>query len=445
MLNSIISLLGKSNKTKTTIKVILVGGFLSVIVRIIGFVKESAVAYFFGVSEFVDFYVLGMLFVLFFVQPVGGALATLLTQKFIEYTQHNSKEFTKHLYLNCLIFGIICICMILIIQGCVLQISFFDTWFNNRFKNINLNYIYILIPIGLFSLISVINGSVLVALRKFKTFTFLPIIIHLSTITFLLFTPKKYLFEGLLIGTLIGFLLELLISKICLYDILKKLKPRFFKEKNKDFKKIIKSMPNMVLSGSIISGCLIVDQVMALLAGDGAVAMINFGNRIPLGIISLIAIIWTVLYPNFVKSASTSDYVSLRKDLVLFSSLSFLLLLPICVGLSFFSKDLISVLFEHGAFLEKNTIVVSNILTLYLLFIPLFVVSMLCIRVINALEKPNIFLLGSFLLLIINISLNFYLIPLYGVIGAPLATLISYIIITTFWISITHWLLKLPN
>ena len=197
-------------------------------------------------------------------------------------------------------------------------------------------------------------------------------------------------------------------------------------------------MPNMVLSGIIISGCLIVDQVMASLAGKGAVAMINFGNKVPLGLISVLAILGTVLYPTFVKYASISEYDLLRKCFLRFSAISFLILFPMCVFISFFSDSLIKILFEHGEFLSKDTVVVANIQTLYLLFVPLFVVSMICMRVINTLENTRIYLLGNSLLLIMNIILNLYLIPIYGVIGAPLATLISYGLITVFWIYKTN-------
>lgn len=50
-------------------------------------------------------------------------------------------------------------------------------------------------------------------------------------------------------------------------------------------------------------------------------------------------------------------------------------------------------------------------------------------------------MLGNSLLPIINIVLNLYLIPLYGVIEAPLATLISYGFITVFWIYKTNQLI----
>ena len=391
MIDAIISLLSNNQTSKTALKHIAIGGFLSIIVRLCGFIKESTVAYFFGISEYVDFYVLGLVFVSFFVQPVGGALATLLTQKYIQTSEYISQEISKYIYLKCLLFGIFCIFIILFFQGLLLKFPLIESWFLSRFNNVSLNYIYILLPIGFFSLMSVINGSILMATGKFKTYTLLPILVHISTITFLVFSSKNFIFEALLIGTLVGFLLELLISKFCIKELLIKLNFDLIKQKNREFSKIIKSMPNMILSGTIMGGCLVVDQVMALLAGNGAVAMINFGNKVPLGLISLIAIIWTVLYPNFIKYAAASDYISLRKYLFRFCILSFFILLPTCGTLSFFSQEIISILFEHGAFINKNTIIVSSIQSLYLLYIPLYVISMICIRVINALENTRIF------------------------------------------------------
>ena len=111
------------------------------------------------------------------------------------------------------------------------------------------------------------------------------------------------------------------------------------------------------------------------------------------------------------------------------------------MDLSLFFRQLIKILFERGAFHNSDTVIVANIQSLYLLFVPLFVVSMICMRVINALENTSIYLLGNSMLLVMNIILNLYLIPLYGIIGAPLATLISYGLITLFWVYISNRLI----
>lgn len=442
MFDSLISFLGGNKSGKNAIKAILFAGALSVIARLLGFIKESTIAYYFGVSINIDFYVLALVFFSFFVQPIGGAIATLLTQKYIEISKYHSNEVAGHVYLKCLILGIVSICIILLIQSFLIKIPFIESWFLSKFPGLNLNYIYILMPVGLFSVLSVINSSVLMAKEQFNTYSLLPIIVHFTIISFLFFSPKEYIFEFLLIGTFFGFFVEFIISKFCLRKIFIKLNINEFKRKSREFKKILKSMSNMVLSGTIMCGCLVVDQAMALLAGDGAVTMINFGNKVPLGLISILAIGGTVLYPTFIKYVTNSQYILLYKSFLRFSTISFLILLPICGCISFFSNSLIKILFERGAFLNTDTIIVANVQTLYLLFVPLFIVSMICMRVINALENTYVYLLGNSILLIMNIILNLYLIPIYGVVGAPLATLISYGFITVFWMYITNQLVK---
>ena len=442
MFDSLISLLGGNNTGKNAIKAILLAGTLSVIVRIFGFIKESTIAYYFGTSEYVDFYVLALIFVTFFVQPIGGAISTLLTQKYIEIVKVYSSKVAGHIYIKSLLLGILCICIISVIQSFLLQIPRIEAWFISKFSYINLNYIYILMPIGILSTISLINGSILMAKEQFKTHSLLPIFVHFTTITFLIFAPKEYVFEFLLIGTLFGFFLELIISKFCLRKIFLKLDFNKIKEEGREFNKIVKSMPKMVISATILGSSLIIDQIMAMLAGEGAVAMINFGNKVPLGLISIITIWGTVLYPTFIQYVTASRYNTLRKSFLRFSTISFVLFFIICGFISFFSDSLIKILFEHGAFLAKDTIMVANIQILYLMLVPLFIVSMICMRVINALENSGIYLLGNVLLIVINIILNLYLIPLYGVIGAPLATLISYGFITVFWIYVTNQLVK---
>lgn len=442
MFDYLISFLGGNNAGRNAIKAILLAGTLSVIVRLFGFIKESTIAYYFGISQYVDFYVLTMVFVTFFVQPIGGAISTLLTQKYIEISNFYSSNDAGHIYFKCLILGIVCICIILLIQSCLIKIPYIESWLLNKFPNLNLNYIYILMPIGLFSVVSLINSSILMAKEKFNTHSLIPLTIHFITITFLFLSPAEYIFECLLAGTLLGFFMELIVSKFCLREIFTKFDINKIKKRSREFHKIVKSMPNMIVSGTIMGGCLIVDQVMALLAGEGAVAMINFGNKVPLGLLSIITIWGTVLYPSFVKYAAASAFNSLRKSFMRFSTISFLILFPICVFIAFFSDSLIKILFERGAFLNTDTVMVANIQTLYLLFVPLFVVSMICARVINALENTRIYLFGNSLLLLSNIILNLYLIPAYGVIGAPIATLISYLFITVFWIYITNKLIS---
>ena len=181
---------------------------------------------------------------------------------------------------------------------------------------------------------------------------------------------------------------------------------------------------------------------MATLAAEGAVAMINFGNRISLGLISILAIVWAVLYPYFINYASINDFKSLRKSLGIFSLLIVILMVPFCGILAFFSEEIISILYERGAFIKKDTIIVANIQIFYFLHLPLYALCMICTRVVNALENTHIILIGNILLLILNVVFNLFLIDQYGVIGIPIATLVSYSLMALFWFIASNFLIR---
>ena len=67
---------------------------------------------------------MALVFFSFFVQPIGGAIATLLTQKYIEISKCHSNEVAGHVYLKYLMLEIVSICIILLIQSFLIKIPF---------------------------------------------------------------------------------------------------------------------------------------------------------------------------------------------------------------------------------------------------------------------------------------------------------------------------------
>ena len=439
MLEQLLKFLGGDNASKKAFKAMIAASFCTIIVRIFGFLKESLIAYHFGISKYVDFYVLALFFATFFVAPIGSSLGVLLTQKYIKIYNKISENAAAIIYFQCQILGVIMIACIVTMQLIFLRISSTQFWFTD----LDESYFLALIPISLISMLSTINKSVLIAKEQFKTNNILPIFIPLSILITLSASSQNHIFQALLIGTVIGFFLEFLISSLSLQNIISKMDFSKVKRSSLELNKIFKAMPSMFLSGILMSSCFVVDQIMAIIAGEGSVAIINFGNRVPLGLISIMAIIWTVLYPSFINYAYDKNYVGLQKSLLRFSYLSVLILLPVCGLFSFFSQDIVKILFERGAFDATDTIIVSSVQTVYLTHIPLYVICMICTRILNSLEKTNIILLGNVLLLVLNVILNLYFINIYGVVGIPIATLASYFIVTIFWLFFTNQEIKI--
>lgn len=143
------------------------------------------------------------------------------------------------------------------------------------------------------------------------------------------------------------------------------------------------------------------------------------------------------MYGNAIYPVLSRFYISSKKSLVLAYEKSFkymfIIGLPIATGIYIFSDKIILLL--YGKVYIESAIVLS-ILSGYLFLKFLNPVTGFTLMAINK-QKSRLFSQGLSALL--NIILNFILIPLYGFIGAAIATLITEII---FFITYTLFIYK---
>ncbi len=94
-----------------------------------------------------------------------------------------------------------------------------------------------------------------------------------------------------------------------------------------------------------------------------------------------------------------------------------------CLGVAFFVIPLlVQIIFEstyNEAILIFRILLISNLLHMYSVFYR-------CL--FDSLEKYRVVNIVSFLQIVLNIALNFILIPIYGIIGAAISTVIAYVL-----------------
>ena len=413
------------------------GASFAISVKLIGFLKEMLLASKFGLSEQLDNYLLAMLWVLFLITPVAGAYSTILTPLIVTYQkqqEHRSVLTIVRMFLRAIIkYSLI----FLLLCGAILFLFFH---YNGELPLFSQNYEFlILLPISVFSGISIVCGGVLIANSKTKTYTALPASVTLCIVCFLILNPTKNPLFALLMGTTIGYLFEAFLNLLAIkktifsFDSLIKIDPRVRE-------KIKSQLPLIVLSTTIANGCLLVDQFMASLAGPGGISAISFGNKFSLAIISILAVMWVALYPVFSAHIAEKDFNALSLRLSYWLKLILFVGLPSCMVLAFFSEEIVRVLFERGEFDGQSTTIVAPVQSLYIMHIPFYVVCVICSRISNALHLNQANIVFSSLTLILNVYLNLALVSEYGVYGIALATLVTYLLVSVFW---TFWTLTL--
>lgn len=142
--------------------------------------------------------------------------------------------------------------------------------------------------------------------------------------------------------------------------------------------------------------------------------------RLPL-IISLS--VAAVILPAASEAASLKDKKLLKTYITQSYRYVVLIVLPLCIGIAIMAQPLLSLLFGPNYIYGASAL---SILVFGMTFYTLFMISSSIIQGIGHPKLPMIILLSG---TVLNIALNFLMVPIYGIIGAAIATTIAAFII----------------
>lgn len=195
---------------------------------------------------------------------------------------------------------------------------------------------------------------------------------------------------------------------------------------------LLRGFALLLVGGILMSANTVVDQAMATAAGDGSVASLSYGVKIPAAVLGLVGVALTATtlphYATFVAASRFKEMgASLRRHAVLLAAAGIAIALP----LAFFSGPLVRLLFEHGSFGPADTARVARVQALYAFQIPGFLVGMVAARCLNALGRDRLILAVSGVNFALNVTGNWVLLRWIGVPGIALSTALVYTVSAT--------------
>ncbi len=190
---------------------------------------------------------------------------------------------------------------------------------------------------------------------------------------------------------------------------------------------LLRGFALLLVGGILMSANTVVDQAMATAAGDGSVASLSYGIKIPAAVLGLVGVALTATtlphYATFVAAGRFREMgASLRKHATLLAAAG----VAIAVPLALLSRPLVHLLFEHGSFGPADTARVAGIQALYAFQIPGFLVGMVAARCLNALGRDRLILAVSGVNFVLNVAGNWMLLRWIGVPGIALSTAVVY-------------------
>ncbi|NYV27370.1 murein biosynthesis integral membrane protein MurJ [Streptobacillus felis] len=409
---------------------------INMLSRILGLVREIVIAAFFGTSGYTDAYFASTRIANFFTTLLGeGSLGTAFIPIYDEIREEKSVERANDFVYN--------------LTNLLISASFTISLFTALFSDFTLKYILrfkdpemlgtasILLKIMAFYLVFIsISGlisSLLNNYGKFYISTLVGVVFNLTIIFGAMITKNKLGIYGLGISFLLSGLFQVLIQLPSFFKILKRYKFAF-NYKDEYVKKFLLLMVPTLIG---IFGYQINELVDTAFAGSlklGTISAINYASRLYLLPIGVFAIsLSVVIFPNLSKAVVKKNNELFKATIERGMNLLVILIVPSSLGLIYYSKEIISLLFKRGKFTTESVIITSEILQVYAIGLIFFSTIHLLTRAHYANKDRKLPVISSLIAIGVNITLDFLLYKKYTHRGLTFATtfsaMINYIIL----------------
>ncbi len=401
---------------------------ITMLSRVLGLFRTVIIAYYFGASKFTDAYFSAFKISNFFRQVLGeGALGTVFIPVYNEKVVEEGEERAKTLIYSVinLLFVVTTVLSILTVVFSSKIIGFIVNGYPSETQMIASKLLKIM---GFYLLFIGLSGMICAILNNFKRFVIpasTSLLFNISVICSAIFFNKTLGVEGLAYGVLFGGILQFLVVVPSFLKILKEYK---FKVDIKDvhLKKIFLLIIPMLLGIFAKQINSIVDQYFASHLATGGVTALENATRLynlPLGVFGIS--ISTVIYPTMSKAIAEKKDGVLEDNLIKGLNILLFLILPSIAVFTFYSKDVIELIFSRGRYSEEAIRVTAQSLFFYSVGLYFYTAIHLISRAYYSMKNTKDPVRFSITSIVINVILNSLLIGRYRHIGLALATSIS--------------------
>ncbi len=390
--------------------------------KALGFLRDVLFASVFGTTLITDAYqtIFSLPSLLF--SSIGNALSSVNIPDLTDHLKNRSRAETQA-YIANLFSQITLIGTVLSLLGIVVAPTithFIAPGLDEQVNALSVTLCRIMMPTLLFVNLAYFSAGILQVHGHFLLSSLISLPFNLMIIFALFLRPGDLLFLGYM--TTLGWLLQYIIQCPVLlkygYHMGRKL--NFLDPYSRN---LYRNLLPILLGNSLLQLCLIVDRSFATNLEDGTAAALSFGSNLFITVTSVIIIaMTTVIFPRLSSYCLALDLIKIRALMSNVFKVFLFILLPYLVLVVCYHQQIISLVYERGAFNETSTYLTA----LSFLFYSFAVIGYACQEVFNrvfyALKKFKIPMLISFICLILNALFTFLLYRRFQITGIALST-----------------------
>ncbi len=421
------------NKSPSVLKAAWIIAVVTIVSKLIGFVRDIIIANYYGAAMVSDAYYYAYQIPslsLILLGGVGGpfhSATVAIFSKLIPNLQEKPSEHVNKLYstfMTATIIFFLALSAIMFIfprqiMGLIISGGSPDM------INLAATHLKIMIPLLVIGGIVGIYYGILIIYRQFMLPNLSPIIMSLAIIGVVIAAPSDQKGYALAWATTIGAILQLIIQYPNIRKLGYKLKPNFAFTNNPEFKEICELLFPAVLSSTVGQIHIYVDMFFTSSISEGAWTAIGYANRVfqfPVGI--LVTAFLVPLFPIFAKLVADKDYNGIKNYFNKGVGVLFFGAIPIIIGILVVGMDAVRLVFERGLFDEKATFMVTEALWFLSVSIIPYVFRDSITRVYYSFNDSKTPFVVAFSSIVLKLVLNYVLISKmhFGIGGITLST-----------------------
>lgn len=414
---------------KSVFNIAAVTIIITLVSKLFGAARDLVLSYYYGSTYISDAYLLATTLPVtifgFIYEGIGSSFIPICSR--IE-NQDERNRFTCNTINSLLLVTLIVVLVIELFPTAVIKL--FASGFNSETLSSTIYILRISILGVIFSAISVVVVHYLQFDNKFYSAAARALPMDIVVIISIILSSKY----GSLMILAIGIPLSLLVSFVFLVPQTKKtgFKYAFVLDlKDVNVKRLFSWSIPTIISSALLDINSIIDRQFASSIMIGGVSIITYSNRIGSILNSLVFLpIISIMFPSFSKDISSGKIRETASNAYYLFKTMIFLSVPLTLGTLVLSKEIVSVLFERGAFDAYASLLTSDCLMYGSLCIFAYSISIVTTRLFYSSTEMWTPMIITGIGVVINIVGNILLTPILGLKGLSFASAFSATVVS---------------
>ncbi len=405
---------------------------MNLVVKLLGFLRETSLANAFGAGPLSDAYLSAYTIPYFLQAILGYALVTAVVPILTKHLVAGHKDEAS--YVGSAIINLTAVALagvtLLGIIVCDWLVKLLAPGYGPEQAALTANLARIMFPSVVFMGVGMVLTGICNAHYRFAVSAFAPGMSNIIIIVSLLFFSAAYGIFGAAWGTLLSFVGFFVVQLPVLWQIGFKYRP-VLDLQHPDVRQLLREIGPIVLGVAVNQIYFAVNRIFASGLAEGTISNINYANKLmmlPLGI--FVAAVANAIYPALAEFSLRKNRESLASTMKGGLVSVMLVAIPAAVGLALLAEPIIELLLEHGNFDHEATLATAWALVCFTLGLVPMAANMVITRVFYALEDVKTPVRIGALSIVVDVllSLALYKSMAYGGGGLALANSLAALV-----------------